>query len=291
MREIVSFNKEIPLKKKIYKITSISLEHTLKQNQNQVTGDLIVSGSYQITGASPLEEEFQYKLPAEIVIDEKYNTDELEFDIDNFTYEVNNEEVLKVWIDIELNQLKEKEPLEKKETSEEEAKLDEVLKEMEQESVKDELHELEQRHPSDEIELLDFDEKEESEDLLKQFDTTKDFEIPSSNVVEKEDVMPKKEEKVIEKEQSIVESKESPLVEVEDIKEESKEEVPSIFMAFDNSQETYSTYRVYIVRENDSLDSILAKYKLTREQLEEYNDLQEIKLGTKLIIPSIKENE
>jgi len=44
---------------------------------------------------------------------------------------------------------------------------------------------------------------------------------------------------------------------------------------------------VYIVREGDTIDSIMSKYKITRDLLNEYNDLNELKLGDKLIIPEI----
>ena len=57
---------------------------------------------------------------------------------------------------------------------------------------------------------------------------------------------------------------------------------------FDNlkMEETYSTYRVYFVKENDSVEKILDKYKITKEELENYNDLSNIKVNDKLIIPT-----
>jgi len=59
---------------------------------------------------------------------------------------------------------------------------------------------------------------------------------------------------------------------------------------FDNvtGEEDYATYRVCIVREGDSLESIMMSYNVGKEQLEQYNDLNEIKIGDKLIIPSVK---
>ena len=69
----------------------------------------------------------------------------------------------------------------------------------------------------------------------------------------------------------------------EDIKQPS-----SLFEAFKNSDETFSTYSVYIIRNGDNIDEIISKYKITREILEEYNDMSNIKIGTKIIIPSNK---
>lgn len=56
---------------------------------------------------------------------------------------------------------------------------------------------------------------------------------------------------------------------------------------FNNAlEEKYVTYRVYKVLENDNLDTILTKYSITKEALSEYNDIENIKSGDKLIIPT-----
>ena len=62
--------------------------------------------------------------------------------------------------------------------------------------------------------------------------------------------------------------------------------VNSIFGNFSEQKESYKTYKVYIVREGDSIDTILQKYSVSREILEKYNNLNEINLGDKIIIPS-----
>jgi len=69
--------------------------------------------------------------------------------------------------------------------------------------------------------------------------------------------------------------------------EEENIEVKSLF---DNVtvEEEYATYRICIVREGDSLDNIMMRYNITKEQMELYNDLKEVKIGDKLIIPSVK---
>lgn len=54
---------------------------------------------------------------------------------------------------------------------------------------------------------------------------------------------------------------------------------------FESKDETYRNYTVYIVRENDTLEQIINKYETTKEILLEYNDLSEIKIGDKIIIP------
>lgn len=52
-----------------------------------------------------------------------------------------------------------------------------------------------------------------------------------------------------------------------------------------DSADTYGTLLVYIIRDNENLNSIITKYNTSIEELEKYNDLSNIGNGTKLIIP------
>ena len=45
-------------------------------------------------------------------------------------------------------------------------------------------------------------------------------------------------------------------------------------------------YKIYIVKENDTIESIISKYSVSKELLDSYNDLSDIKLGDKIIIPT-----
>ena len=63
-------------------------------------------------------------------------------------------------------------------------------------------------------------------------------------------------------------------------------ESDSLFDNLNSSGETYVTYSIYIMKENDTIESIMDKYKVSRLELEEYNDLNGINIGTKIIIPS-----
>lgn len=114
------------------------------------------------------------------------------------------------------------------------------------------------------------------------------------DIVEEEHIMPldynvKREEKTIEEERCI---------EPEDILEEvniKREELPipseisSVFDTMDSYSETYKSYKVYILREGDDLEYILEKYSTTKENIEKYNDLKDLKVGDKIIIPSVNE--
>ena len=70
--------------------------------------------------------------------------------------------------------------------------------------------------------------------------------------------------------------------------EQSKEEdnkPKSIFSDLE-TEDKYVTYRVYRVLEDDTIDKILEKYHISKEELAKYNSIDSIKTGTKLIIPA-----
>ena len=79
-----------------------------------------------------------------------------------------------------------------------------------------------------------------------------------------------------------IEEREEVEAKVVEIKEEKTKNI------FDNLEieESYRTYKVYIVRENDTLESILERFNVTKESLEDYNDLSSITVGLKIIIPT-----
>lgn len=103
-------------------------------------------------------------------------------------------------------------------------------------------------------------------------DKNKEVEIPKKEVIEP----PVEEERHDEEE-------------IEELIEDKKEEIN--IMNFDDENETYGTFVVYIVRQNETVNSILEKYNTTIEELEKYNDLKNINIGTKLIIPILKDKE
>ena len=65
--------------------------------------------------------------------------------------------------------------------------------------------------------------------------------------------------------------------------------VGSLFSSFKESDETFSTYSVYIMRNNDTIENVMNKYKVNKEQLEDYNDLGSLNIGSKIIIPTTNE--
>ena len=215
MNKIVPFQKDITFKTNIFEITSISLEHTLKVlNDNLISGELIVSGEYKVTPTSTNVDSFTFNLPFDIHMDDHYMLDKVSLDIDDFYYEVINDNILNVNISIKIDNLLEKET----------PKLEEVKINRSNELI----------------------EKIESEESMDR------------------------------------------CVEVEEKVEEQKANEKNIDSLFEinESDEKYSTYKVYIVRDGDTIESIVNKYGVNSDVLEEYNDLKEIKIGDKIIISS-----
>lgn len=101
-----------------------------------------------------------------------------------------------------------------------------------------------------------------------------DGEIKSDAEIE----IPVKDEPQLLQEVEIVEN-----AEVEDNNNEEK----SLFFNFNDEAETYGTFLVYIVRQNETINTIIEKYNTSLEELEKYNDLNNLGIGTKLIIPVI----
>ena len=56
-----------------------------------------------------------------------------------------------------------------------------------------------------------------------------------------------------------------------------------------NNDNKYYTYKIYIVRQGDTLEKICNKYNISKEELNEYNNINEINEGDKIIIPSFDE--
>lgn len=233
MEKIVPFKKDIIFKTNLSEITSISLEHNLtKVSDHDITGNFIVSGEYKVADTSTSVEVFSYELPFNITLDEKYDLQKADIDIDDFYYEIVNDTVLSVNIDVLIQNLSEK-IIEKS--------LDIISEEKEMRKM----------------------------EIVEDFDSLMEEEIEDSSVQE------------CQKKEFITQESNK----IEDSKRCIEEEDSNLFDQVKEG-ETYQSYLVYIVRENDTVEKILEKYGKMKEDLEEYNDLSEIKIGDKIIIPS-----
>ena len=195
MRKVIPFNKDIKFNTNIEEIQSISLEQNLKVSNNEINGELIISGDYKDNNDNLNIEPFIYNLPINIDLDDKYDSKDVKIDIDNFNYEIVSNNTLNIDVSILLEGLEEK------------TNIDET------------------------IPIIDIIDEVEEKEVFKENDINS-------------------------------------------------------FINDIDTDEKFTTYHVHIYREKDDINNILTKYNISKEELEEYNDLSNITLGSKLIIPS-----
>ena len=108
MRKVIPFNKDIKFNTNIEEIQSISLEQNLKVSNNEINGELIISGDYKDNNDNLNIEPFIYNLPINIDLDDKYDSKDVKIDIDNFNYEIVSNNTLNIDVSILLEGLEEK---------------------------------------------------------------------------------------------------------------------------------------------------------------------------------------
>lgn len=233
MKKIVPFTKDLMFKTKIGEITSIALDNTLNLDDDTISGEFIVSGTYKMLESSQIEEEFKYNIPALITIDSKYETKNCVISIDDFSYEIINEEKLKVNISVMLDDLDIKE---------------------------DPIESLEVVVPSDERNDKDFEFLDDVDNELEEMVLEAKKEIEENKMLKNQEVN----------------------ISLEKEKTETKDNL------FENMSDTkeFSIYRVYTVSEDDTMELIYEKFNTNKEILADYNDLDNVSVGCKLIIPS-----
>ena len=243
MNCIIPFTKDIKFGTSIVEITSISLEHEYTVNSSEILGNFIISGDYKSHEVSVNKEHFEYVLPFSVNLTTRIDTDSVDFAIEDFTYEITDNDTLKVNIEYSINALESREEEEVLKKSEEEGTLDELLDNMDLE--------LEERKDINE----EITEEEVSEDNLEEGD---------SEMITEEVKEENRDNEITDTEQNTV---------LESISKE----------------DSFVTYHIHVMKETDTIETICAKYNTTSSLLEEYNDLNTITVGEKLIIPDVNE--
>lgn len=279
MKQIVPFTRKISFDTSVDEITSISLDKTIKNIE-----DSIISGvfdlylEYKESDISVNTLKYTSTIPFDIDVDSKYSLKNVKVDIDDFYYEIEDDDVV-LHIDLLVDNL---------EYAEEE--LESIITKHE-DREDDELETFDEEEEIDDIEL---DDKEDVklEDDRKIEEIKSDYEEQKDKTVNK-DVEPlKKVDEVVKPK----EERDDSQIKIEDLFKELDEKIVDaktspkvpIFETFDPKNETYVTYNVHIVREEDNIETICLKYGVTKEELSYYNDISIIKLGDKLIVPTYK---
>ena len=103
MENIIPFTKEITFDNKISEITSISLEEKYNFENDAIDGEFKIFGDYKTHELSVNKEDFSYNLPFSVDLTEKIDSDTLSLEITDFSYDILNENILKVNIEFKIN--------------------------------------------------------------------------------------------------------------------------------------------------------------------------------------------
>ena len=244
----IPFENEIQFKTNISEITKMSLEHDFNVNEGVVLGNFYISGEYRSHEVSINTDEFNYTLPFSVEYRDDILKESLEFNIEDFSYEIINNNTLKVNIEYSLKaEVKEEEIFERVNEEELESELAYIDDFLEKDI---EVKEIE------EVEVVEEDKlDEEIKDDIKK---TEEVEVKEDNLEKKEERLTKEEEKTI----------------METIK---------------TSDDTFVTYHIHVLKENETLESVCALYNVTSSFIKEYNEGDNFGYGDKILIPQIDE--
>lgn len=215
MNLIIPFTKDIKFTSNISEITSISLEHEFTVNNDEILGNFIVSGYYKTHELSVNKEHFEHVLPFRVDISSRIDRETVDLAIQDFTYEIKDNDTLKIDIEYTINAL-----------------------------------ELKEEEPKEEL----FERVEDTESLEDILD-----EISDENI------------------------------DTQETRNVSEEDKKTILESINEQDESFVTYHIHIMQENDTIDTICTKYNTTSNVLNEYNDLSTVAIGDKLIIPDLNE--
>lgn len=255
MKQIIPFKKDLPFKTKVSDITSISLERKIEiLDGGIVTGTFYITGDYKMNEGSINREKFSFDLPFDITLDPRYDVNSVKADIEDFYYDVINEDTLKVNIDLYIEAEYLPDTSLDNNILTEEDKSDNEMNDVQKED-----------EPVEEDRNIMMESKSDSKND-ENIEIEKDKEVTSEKIKNDDATMNDSD------------------IERNDVDDFAND----LFSNLDNT-ETYTTYYVYIVKEEDTIDKIISLYGVTKEDIENYNDITSIKPGDKVIIPKTSE--
>ena len=213
MNCIVPFAKDIEFNTNISEITSISLEHEITVNESALLGNFLLSGEYKSHEVSVNTDAFNFTLPFDVALPENLDKTTINFDINDFTYSIKDNNQLHVEIEFVVN------------------------------------GEETRRNKDNDMKTI------ASQEPLE-------LDISDENI--REDSNSNKSEVS------------EPIV---------KENEENVLGMASESDETFVTYKIHIVKNGENVNSICADYKELGNLISEYNDLSDIHVGDKIIIP------
>ena len=255
MKQIIPFKKDLPFKTKVSDITSISLERKIEiLDGGIVTGTFYITGDYKMNEGSINREKFSFDLPFDITLDPRYDVNSVKADIEDFYYDIINEDTLKVNIDLYIEAEYLPDTSLDNNILTEEDKSDNEMNDVQKED----------EHAEEDRNIMMESKSDSKND--ENIEIEKDKEVASEKIKNDDATMNDSD------------------IERNDVDDFAND----LFSNLDNT-ETYTTYYVYIVKEEDTIDKIISLYGVTKEDIENYNDITSIKPGDKVIIPKTSE--
>ncbi|MDY5058583.1 MAG: LysM peptidoglycan-binding domain-containing protein [Bacilli bacterium] len=255
MKQIIPFKKDLPFKTKVSDITSISLERKIEiLDGGIVTGTFYITGDYKMNEGSINREKFSFDLPFDITLDPRYDVNSVKADIEDFYYDIINEDTLKVNIDLYIEAEYLPDTSLDNNILTEEDKSDNEMNDVQKED----------EHAEEDRNIMMESKSDSKND--ENIEIEKDKEVTSEKIKNDDATMNDSD------------------IERNDVDDFAND----LFSNLDNT-ETYTTYYVYIVKEEDTIDKIISLYGVTKEDIENYNDITSIKPGDKVIIPKTSE--
>lgn len=271
----IPFESEIPFKTNISEVTKMSLEHDFNVNDEVVLGNFYISGEYRSHELSVNVDPFNYTLPFSVNYPDNLIQDSLEFNIEDFSYEIIKNNTLKVNIEYSLKG---------------ELKSDELFERVDEKELESELAFIDDFIDRDYEIDIEEDENVENDEEVDELDEDEEEILELPKFVEEV----KKEEKEYIEDKIEVVTKKNEEVKVEIKNEEvddrlTEKEEKTIMETIKNSDDTFVTYHVHIMKESESLESICALYSVPSSLISEYNNIESITMGDKILIPKIDE--
>lgn len=233
----IPFESEIEFKTNISEITKMSLEHDFNVNEGIVLGNFYISGEYKTHEVSVNTDPFNYTLPFTVELRDDIKLDTIEFNIEDFSYDICDSNKLKINIEYSL-------------------KAD--LKE----DIMDNFERVDENELDSELEYID----SFLEDSNKKGDDINEETKENDGRLEEENCL---EEKEIDR--SMMDSEKKIMDTIKD------------------SDDTFVTYHIHFVSMDENLDSICKKYNVNPNIIKEYNNIDSISVGDKILIPEIDE--
>lgn len=239
MNSIIPFKKNIIFKTQISEITDISLSHNYKILDDIIDGEFYLSGSYKMTEASLINEDFYYNIPFSIALSERIDKDTINLKLESFEYKINGDTLS---LSVNLN-------------------MEAEEKEQEERNI--------------------------IEDIKEGIDDIKEGIAEKLGLDDNKNEIAEQQEEVKEELKDIEEPVDDNKTNIKEIDTELNDNTINGLLSTIDESGSYITYKVHIFRDGDSIESISEKYNVSIEDIKEYNDINTINIGDKILVPYI----